>query len=384
MNIDTSKRQFLIKSENLEKLREQFIKARDIILEAVSKKRLIIIKHHDDVDGYSSGIVLEKAISSLIHDERKYYYLNRSLSRAPYYDYIDALRDLSNHLGGYKHVAPLIILCDLGSNDQSIKSIKRLKDYGFDFIIIDHHKFDQKNKDEAVCFLNPHDVGLDSNLCAGTLVTELALFLNPVLSNIKHIPALSSVADKSRSDDVDEYIKISGYTFEELLKWGIVIDHETYYLKFQVKDGFFNDLFFPTNLNRIIVNRMSLDIENEFTNIKKAVKKYSEVKIIGNFKLITVSKTKIGDWDYASSKIIRIAHELFEGPRITLDIGEDFISYRCDEVIFSGPSLIAELKEKFPYALVNGGGHDAAGSIRFNKSSKDEIFSYILSYLEKL
>ena len=97
-----------------------------------------------------------------------------------------------------------------------------------------------------------------------------------------------------------------------------------------------------------------------------------------------VNKKKVGNWDYASSKLTRIAHELVKGPRITFCELDDSLSYRADKVSFSGVALIKDLKEKFPYALISGGGHDAAGNIRFNGASKENIINYILNYLKKI
>ena len=94
---------FLIKSNNLEKLRTVFQETSSIIKKAISEKRHIIIRHHDDVDGYTAGLILEKAIEPLIKDTKTHYYLTRSPCRTPYYDYIDALRDLSNYLSSYNN-----------------------------------------------------------------------------------------------------------------------------------------------------------------------------------------------------------------------------------------------------------------------------------------
>ena len=374
---------FLIKSNNLEKLRTVFQETSSIIKKAISEKRHIIIRHHDDVDGYTAGLILEKAIEPLIKDTKTHYYLTRSPCRTPYYDYIDALRDLSNYLSSYNNKPSLIILTDLGSNEQSIKAIKRLHDYNIDFIILDHHRYNNANKEIAKSFLNPHAYGLDSNLNAGALAVELALFINPLLTGIKHLPGLSAIADKSTGKDVDAYVKLSGYTKQELEKWSVVIDHETYYLRFPVRSKFFYDLFFPTKRNSMIINSMYKNIQKEFDKIKIAAKKYVKITNYNKFKLLRITRD-IGFWDYASSKLARIVTDLEQGPRITFIETGDSISYRADKINFKGVDLINELKQKFPYALINGGGHDAAGSIRFNSVSKDEIIAYILKYLKKI
>jgi RecJ-like exonuclease len=363
---------FLIKSEKLEKLAPLFDQVLEIIKKAIYEKRQIIIKHHDDVDGYASGYVLEKAISMLIDDKRGYQ-LFRSASRTPYYEYIDALRDLNNFIGFHP---PLIILADLGSNDQSIKSIKRLKTYGADFIIIDHHKYDELNKESVKVFLNPHVFGLGSDLSAGILATEIALNLNPKI-NLDHIPALSGVADKSEGKEIEEYLKISGMDMETMQEWGMLLDHELYYVKFGLRQNMLDDLF----TNKKNIDFLKEQLENDFLKLKESAKKYMLKKDFGKFLLLRLDRDLIGDYEYPSSKLPRIVHELETGPRITLIESESSISYRADQVDFDGVKMIDEMKKRFPYALVSGGGHASAGGIRFNAASKDEIIKFIEEYL---
>jgi archaea-specific RecJ-like exonuclease len=384
MNINTDSKPFLIKSDNLEKLRPSIIKVTNLIKKAVSEKRQIVIRHHDDCDGYTAGLVLEKAIKSIINDHKPQYLCTRQLSRSPYFDYIDALREANNFMSGYKRVAPLIILTDLGSNSQSMKSIQRLSDFGFDFIIVDHHRFDIENKEIAKGFVNPHEFDMGSSLNAGALATEIALFINPLLTDLTHLPALSGVADKSSGTDFEEYLKLSGYTKDELMEWGLVIDHDTYYLRFNPRSELMESLFFPNENQKIVIKTMSKEIDQGFDDIKLAAKKFSSVKNIGNLKLVMIEKHKVCHRDYASSKIVRITHELYDGPRITFALTPDSISYRADEVDFKGPALIKELKEKFPFALINGGGHDVAGSIRFNEASRDEVIEFLIESITKI
>ena len=61
-----TKVQFLINSPILDKLEESFIKAATEIRLAIFQNRPIIIRHHNDVDGYSSGFTLERPIFPFI------------------------------------------------------------------------------------------------------------------------------------------------------------------------------------------------------------------------------------------------------------------------------------------------------------------------------
>ena len=369
-------KEFLIESRNLEKIRPIITKTSELIKNAIADKWAIVIRHHNDTDGYVAGIVLEKAIKPLLNNERQ---LIRLSSRTPYYDYIDALKDLNNYLTRHNKKA-LVILCDLGSNRQSLKSIKRLALYGIRFAIVDHHKYDKENQ-EFACFLNPHVYGLNSNLNAGILATELALFISPSLDNVKHLPALSAVGDKSTGEDVDKYIEIAGYDREYLEKWSQVIDHETFFMKFSATE-ILTDLFFPGEKFDALFKMIHIEIEKEMHEVEKAARKYVQIREYKKFKLLRINKLDIGSFgDYASSKLIGITHNLFEGPRITIAETPDSVGFRVDDVDFSVTVLLDELRTKLPYALIEGGGHEHAGNIKFNAISKNEVMKLIEKHL---
>ncbi len=363
---------FSIKSEKLEALKSLFEKATELIKKAVKEKKQIIIRHHDDVDGYSAGYLLEKAISYLIDDKRGFQ-LIRSASRTPYYDYTDCLRDISNFAG---YNPPLLILTDLGSNEQSMKALRRIKTYGTDILIIDHHIFDIENKELATVFLNPHTLGFGSDFCAGMLCFEIANNLCPGLIN-KKIPALSGVADKSSGKELDEYIKLSNMKPNELEEFSMLLDHEFFHLRFPVRINMLDELFG----NHKSLEPIKHELEKDFGKLREIIKKNVKVKDYNGFKLQRIERNLFADFDYASYKLPRITHDMLTGERITLVVNDENISYRAELKDFDGVKMIDELKKRLPDAMITGGGHAAAGGIRFNSSHKEEVIKFIEEYL---
>jgi archaea-specific RecJ-like exonuclease len=378
------KGEFLIGSQKLEQMKQDFQDAATHIKKAASEGRTIIIRHHDDADGYSSGFVIEKAILPFISDSRRFG-IARTSSKSPYYDYIDALRDLNTYLSFRREGErpPLVLLLDLGSNSQSMKSISRLKSYGFDFIIIDHHLYDKENKDISLAFVNPHVHNFGSDLNAGALCTELALIINPNLKGVAHLPALSGVADKSSGDEFEAYLKLAGYEKKYLEEWASVIDHETYYLRFPEKTEILEDIFLPTERNKALIKSVFPMLEKEMKNVVLAAKHHAKIEDYGKFRLIRIGRDAVS-WDYSSSKLPRIASSLIDGPRITFVETDDSISFRADCEGFDGIALIQELKEMFPAAMIDGGGHREAGTIKFSPKSKEEVFKHILDYVRRI
>ena len=116
----------MIKSKLLEKMQPKMKQAAKLIKEAIENKQPIILRHDSDTDGYSAAIALERAINPLIYDRHSrernnYYYYTRSPCKTPWYDFQDALRDVTNFMANitrFGHKEPLIIICDNGASKQ--------------------------------------------------------------------------------------------------------------------------------------------------------------------------------------------------------------------------------------------------------------------------
>ena len=92
---------FLVKDKILDKLKERFIKAATEVRLAIIQNRSIIIRHHNDTDGYCSGYALERAVLPLIvkqHNSVKsaWEFYTRSPVAAPMYEIDDSIRDTAH------------------------------------------------------------------------------------------------------------------------------------------------------------------------------------------------------------------------------------------------------------------------------------------------
>ena len=127
------------------------IKAAHEIRLAIIQSRPIIVRHHNDTDGYCAGYALEKAILPLIvkeHNSEKasYEYFSRAPSQAPFYEIDDSIRDTAMSLRNeakFSNKMPLVIITDNGSTPEDLFAIMQGKVHGMEFIVIDHHYFDK-------------------------------------------------------------------------------------------------------------------------------------------------------------------------------------------------------------------------------------------------
>ncbi|MBT4352638.1 hypothetical protein HOD20_08955 [archaeon] len=373
--------EFTIKSEKFEKLKPKFIEISNYIKDWINDRKPVLIKHHNDCDGHSAGIAMEMAILPLIKKNGGYTNKSykRAVSRTPFYDYSDALRDVDSF--AYFSQSPLVIVLDHGSTKESILSLNKLKENGAKIIIIDHHNPSKKEEgsneveDYVDLFLNPHTSGFGSEIVTGMLCTELARFINSNIEIPKQIPALSGTADKSNCDEYDIYLKNSGFDKAYLEKWAMCIDFESFYVR-NYNSNAVRDMFEENERTKNSIEMISKVVENRFKMLLPTLHKYSETTNINGINYSEIHLFKFSQRSYfpTTSKVTSYFHKKIEGPKITLGILDDSISFRLGDVKYlTLHLLISYLKEKLPYAQIDGGGHIFAGTIRFAKGAKEDV-----------
>lgn len=205
--------QFLVKSEVMEKLKPGMRNAARLIRKAVLKSRPIIIRHHADADGITSAIAIERALLPLIRDvggsDASYHFYRRSPSKAPFYELEDVTKDLTFALEDHERFGqkmPLVVLMDNGATEEDMPSMKQAIIYGMDIMVIDHHHPDGTIDSLVLEHVNPAYAGGDYGITTGMLGTEIARMINPdVTEEIKHLPAVSAVGDRSEAPEAESY-----------------------------------------------------------------------------------------------------------------------------------------------------------------------------------
>lgn len=401
--------EFLVENSILDKLKEKFIEAATEIRLAVIQDRPIIVRHHNDADGYSSGFALERAILPLIEKQHgslkaPWEYFSRAPCQAPFYEIDDSIRDTANSLRNvakFSNKMPLIIIADNGSSPQDLMAIKQGKIHGADFIVVDHHGFDEDViSDEVKVHINPFLVEESgSEMSAGMLCTELARFINPKVQNVNQIAAMAGFADRielSASNTMEKYLKIAekeGYSKELLADISTVIDYVSAKVRFMEVREYIEVLFGePRDKQKQLVSLMAPYIR-ELDRKGLAIGKASAVQEeIGGITLqsIEIEKAFPGFGFFPKpGRAVGLIHDDYqkeEGVKslITAGIMNTAITLRAtDEANFSVHNLLEYLNEKLPNAFVNGGGHKNAGSINFIPAKKEEVVQYMREFISK-
>ncbi|MEA3414499.1 MAG: hypothetical protein U9Q99_03185 [Nanoarchaeota archaeon] len=398
---------FLVQDIILEKLKERFVQAATQIRLAIFQDRPIIIRHHNDADGYSSGFALERAILPLIqnyHGSRKsaWEYYSRAPCQAPFYEVDDSIRDTANSLRNvakFSNKMPLIIIADNGSSPEDLMAIKQGKIHGADFIVVDHHGFDKDViSAEVLTHINPFLVAEDgSSFSAGMLCAELARFVNPKVENILQIPAMAGFADKielMNPETMNAYLRIAeneGYSKELLSDIALVIDYVSAKVRFMEVREYIEVLFGqPREKQRQLVNLMAPYIR-ELDRKGLAIGKVgAEHDKLGNtiFQFIAIEESFPGFGFFPKpGRSVSLIHDDFLKEKgdiglVTAGIMNTAITLRAtDKANFSVHELLNLLNEKLPNAFVNGGGHKNAGSINFIPSKKREVVKLLRDFI---
>jgi len=405
---------FLIESETLEKLKDRMINAAKLIKKAIYTGTPILIRHHYDCDGTCGGLALEMAISEIVKEvnpnpEAVWHYIVRKPIKAPYYHEEDVVKDIvfsfEDNLR-FNQKLPLIIVVDNGSGSEDIPAYKRLKELGFDIIVVDHHKPDliedgKSTVDEYLLeHINPRLFGLSGEFTAGMLATELAILVNPnIREKVSHLPAIAGTGDRSEHPDYEKYLEIAknkGLELEDLKKIAEVFDYEAYYMKFMAGRGFVERILgvydvkfskeYANKIYEIVKERQERQLNVVLPHVKEV--NYGDLKVI----YIDVEKFAYKFEYPAPGKTVGLVHDYYKnkykGPIVSVGHGPDFIILRANEksveLGFDVIKLCKFLEEKVPDAGVLGGGHEDAGSIKFIEGRKDKIMKSLDVYFKTL
>ncbi|MBR9704765.1 hypothetical protein GOV12_05100 [Candidatus Pacearchaeota archaeon] len=399
--------EFLVKSKILDKLRSSFIKAATEIRLAIIQSRPIIVRHHNDTDGYCAGYSLERAIIPLIAKEQTsekaaWEFFLRAPSAAPFYEIDDSIRDAAQSLRNvakFSNKMPLVIIADNGSSPEDLLGIMHGKVHGMDFIVIDHH-YSEKDviSNEVLTHINPFLVGEDgAKFSAGMLCSELARLINP-LENIKQIPAMAGLADRidlGDKDIIEKYLKIAkedGYSKELLNNISSVVDFVSAKVRFMEVREYIGVLFGePREKQKQLVGLLAPHIEKlkqkglAISNANVKIEKIGKVTL----QSLDIDNTFPGFGFFPKPGMcVGMVHDDLQKTKkvtslVSIGIMNTALTIRAtDKANFSVHELISYLNEKSPNSFVEGGGHKNAGSISFLPKMQEEVLKLFKEFIK--
>jgi len=387
---------FSINSERYEKMKPTFVEIARRLRKAIIEGQPIMIRHHNDSDGITSGLAIEMScigfMKSIGVDPD--YNLYRSPSKAPFYELTDVYRDLvlSNRIMSHGQKKPLIIVLDNGSTPEDAAGFKILKTLGYDSIVVDHHNpVIMNNGKTSVCpllelHLNPYMFGFDSQTSAGMLCYELGRFIDENFEH-KNMPAVAAVSDRCTIPEAEAYIKNSGLTKEELASIGVAIDYSAYHLKFDSGEGVFELLYD----NKALVELLNSEVKKGVETQLQSTLPYLRTQDINGitFSNIDLEKYTLRFTYPTPGKVLGMIHDHVashreNSPVMTIGYVSDMIIIRATHPVLPVHAIIERLRKQMPEANVDGGGHEMAGTIKFVPAHLTTIIEFIKEELKKV
>jgi RecJ-like exonuclease len=401
MTTSRKEHEFLIESPILERLKPEFKAAAELIRKAAIEGKPIILRHHADCDGYIAGIALEKAITHILSKRSRmavWKYLKRIPSKTPYYDYIDAVKDITNYDRELKAKnPPMLIIVDSGSSEQDLLALGKAKQNGFEILIVDHHTPYLVGGKSAVAqiadiLINPHLAGGDSNICAGSLSTELSRFVMEDwgYNEMDHLPAIAGTGDKSAGKEFEAYLELAkrkGYEPEHLLNLAKAIDFEAFHIGFMESDLVLELVSAPLERQAEIMKPVIEEMKRRDKALLESFRRYLKAEKLRDFNLVTAQVDQLvdyGSYPHTGRATGIFFDSLKAEKTLMMGISPGSVIFRTNVERFDLNAMIEEMKRKLPYVQLEGGGHRMAGTIHFIEAAQEEVISFIKDYLKRI
>jgi RecJ-like exonuclease len=388
----------LVEWPAFEPVREDLESVARRLREAVLEGRPIRIRHHADGDGMCASVPVQLALERFIAETHEdpdapRHLLRRLPSKAPFYEMEDVTRDLNFALEDRERHGqrlPLLLMLDNGSTEEDTPAYRALDQYDIPILVVDHHHPDPEAVAPLVeAHVNPYLHDEDYRITTGMMSIELARLIDPgITEDIRHIPAVAGLADRSRAETMDEFLGMAaeeGYDEEDLRDVGEALDYAAHFLRYSAGRHFINDVLNVDcddpdrhrELVSFLSSRAERDVERQLGD---AMTHVESRRLENGAHLFTVDLDEHAHrFTYpAPGKTTGKIHdakveETGGDPVITIGYGPDFAVLRSDGVRLDIPQMVSELTEEVEGGGVSGGGHLVVGSIKFVAGMREEV-----------
>ncbi len=391
----------LVPSPVLEKLRPEMRKIAKIIRRAVFTSQPIILRHHADADGICSAVAIEQAVTALLREsggdfDSDYYLFKRAPSKAPFYEIEDITRDLDFSLKDHARFGqkmPLILLTDNGSTEEDLPAYRMAQVYDLSIAVIDHHHPDEIVDQFLIGHVNPYHVGGDFGITAGMLGTEVARLINPAVEpNIRHIPAIAGVGDRSEAPERALFLDLvkDSYSEDECKNIALALDYEQFWLRFNDGRELVKDILNLTNnperhkkLIARLVEGANLMIEDQMNasmpHVKERQLKNGALLFLLDVEIHAHKFTFPPPGKTSGEVHDRLCRQHVGSPVVTIGFGPDFAVLRSRGVMMNIPRMVRELRDELKGGGISGGGHLVVGSIKFVEGMRHEVLEALVA-----
>ncbi|MFC7068456.1 DHH family phosphoesterase [Halobaculum lipolyticum] len=392
----------LVEWEAFEKLRPELEDLARTLRRTVLEGRPIRIRHHADGDGMCAAIPVQLALENFIEavhegDDAARHTLKRLPSKAPFYEMEDVTRDLNFALEGrarHGQKLPFLLMLDNGSTEEDVPAYKNLAHYDVPIAVVDHHHPDPEAVDDLLDHhVNPYIHGEDYRITTGMMCVELARLIDPsVTDELRHVPAVAGLSDRSKADVMTEYLALAetaGYDRDDVEDIGEALDYAAHWLRYSEGKTLVNDVLDVgsddaerhRDLVEFLSTRAARDVEEQLDAVEPHVE---HERLDSDAHLYRIDLENFAKrFTYpAPGKTTGELHDrkvrATGEPVITIGYGPDFAVLRSDGVRLDIPQMVTELNEEVVGGGVSGGGHLVVGSIKFVEGRREDVIDALV------
>jgi len=210
------------------------------------------------------------------------------------------------------------------------------------------------------------------------LCYEIAHFINPKI-DLKVLPAISAVSDRSESEEGKKYMALSGMSHEGLRNLAICFDFLSYHLRNDSATVLFDEVLANQDLVSAIVEEVKLHVERQI----ETVLPHAELHKFDSATLAVIDLGRSGDrFGFPpAGKLTGQVHDRIKsqnsGVILTLGILPGLIIIRETSPLLPVKKIIEDFQRANPKVHVSGGGHDVAGTIKCSPDSTPLVIEFV-------
>ncbi|MEM0356375.1 MAG: hypothetical protein QW465_01315 [Candidatus Anstonellales archaeon] len=329
-------------------LRNHMLKFAKKLLKYKLENRFVLIRSHNDADGFGAAVGLNRIFP----------WSMKIIYPTPTYQLKDAISDISLLMNKNN---PVMILSDLGGNSESQQALNLFKVHGIDYVVIDHHPFQNPDPEH---YLISWEYDNSGKYTATYLTNEIARILGYEHDEFIYI---GLVGDKS---------PLIQHT-EELRLKSMIVDFLTSYTN---DFNFIYQVMTNPNLYQEYMNSAKEKygeigdlIRESYYMIIKGVKVYfiDAEKIIRRIEFQSTGKIASYILDIVGDNSVIL---VYNNNRYTIRIGEGAFAKGIDT-----HKIMNSVKE-----FILGGGHLRAASFKFHGANRKMIESKIIETIRQV
>ncbi len=359
--------------------------AAEMFLKKAALGSPIVVRFHNDIDGASGAYALFSALKRLV-SEGGWFDVEANIkwimNKGVYYRREDAISDAMLARDSESVSKPLLFIIDFGTATASNPGIEEaLKT--FDMIWLDHHPLQEGfNGKFLENYINPWSFGGDSNYTAG--------FLSCAFSHSFSDEDTAVIEDASLMGDYSDYSKPTA----ESERVAAILDIITSDPKVAIGRGI--EAPTPEHISSILsdqdkssalyfyaTSKMSEMVDRAIPRLKKTSAGNAKIYTL-DFEPIKIEETRYPLPGRFGSRLLSEISQgkgavlvLYSGPYISVRVTKD-MSARLKLL-----QIISSIKESEPDVVEDGGGHEAAASIKLrDKNFRKEVAALLIKRIK--